>query len=361
MVVPESNARTRMQAKQRLANACRTLGVLPFLQRARGLLRSDLRILAYHRVLTLPHPDPNAFDFDLELVSASAQQFRDQMLLLRRRYRPITLGAVLATFDAGEQIPPDSVVVTFDDGYDDNYRVAFPILRELGVPATFFVCTGHIASGRPFAYDWLVHMVLCTHTARLRLPELGIDVTVPDGRMARRRLGGHLLDRMKLLPDLDQTRLIARLERDMGMPREAGHPDCRPMNWEQLREMRAAGMEIGSHGVDHRMMSKVEPPVLEDELRLSKATLESELGGDATVLSYPVGGDRAFDNRVIATAMTLGYRAACSYICGTNRIDNRNRYALRRLPVEYDMGDAWFGAVLALPELFTYTTPSRIG
>ena len=348
-----------MQAKQRLANACRALGVLPLLQRVRGWLRSDVRILAYHRVLTLS--DPDAFDFDLELVSASAQQFRDQMLLLRRRYRPTTLGALVTALDAGEQIPPDSVVVTFDDGYDDNYRVAFPILRELGVPATFFVCTGHVDSGRAFAYDWLVHMVLCTSATRLSVPELGLDVSVPDGRADRRQLGGHLLDRMKLLPDVDQTSLIARLERDMGMPREMGPPDCRPMNWQQLREMHAAGMEIGSHGVDHRMMSKLSPTALDDELRLSKATLGRELGSEATLLSYPVGGDRALDDRVIAAAKALGYRAACSYICGTNRIDDRNRYALRRLPVEHDMGHAWFSAVLALPELFTYTTPSRVG
>jgi peptidoglycan/xylan/chitin deacetylase (PgdA/CDA1 family) len=144
------------------------------------------------------------------------------------------------------------------------------------------------------------------------------------------------------------------------MPSAAGHPDCRPMSWDQLRQMHAAGFEIGSHGVHHRMLAKLPQAELEAELRESRAALERELGAPSSLISYPVGGDAAFDARVVQATKDAGYRAACSYICGTNSMRAPNRYALYRLPVEREMGAGWFAAMLTLPELMSYPTVSRI-
>lgn len=332
-------------------------GLLRPLQRARALLRQDLRILAYHRVLTLP--DPDAFDFDLELISASAEQFREQMQLVKRNFHPMRLGDVVAALDAEERLPADTVVVTFDDGYDDNYHVAYPILRELGVPATFFVSTGLVDSGQPFAFDWLVYMILRTPVASISLPELALELPTPAGRTARRALAAEVLYRLKELDDATQLALIERLEHEWQMPRDVASRECHPMNWQQLREMQAAGFEIGSHGVLHRMLSKLSKPELEIELRDSKTTLELELGNRATLLAYPVGGDRAFDARVMAATQAAGYELACSYICGTNPQPIINRYALYRLPVERVMGLGWFAAMLTLPGLMSYPTVSH--
>ncbi|WP_449429516.1 polysaccharide deacetylase family protein [Rhodanobacter umsongensis] len=344
----------------RLGELCYASGLLRPLQHARLYMRQDLRILAYHRVLTLP--DARTFDFDLALISASVERFREQMLLLKRRFHPMGLSDVVAALDSGSRLPAHAVVVTFDDGYDDNYRVAYPILRELGIPATFFVSTGHIDNGKPFAYDWLVHMLLRTSAQQLVLPELELDVPIPTGRAGRRELGATVLRHMKLYDDVAQQAAIRRMEREWRMPREAARPaECRPMNWDQLREMRAAGFEVGSHGVHHRMLAKLPQDQMEEELMESKATLERELGESAVLLSYPVGGDLAFDGGVIKATVAAGYRAACSYICGTNLHSATNRYALFRLPVERTMGMGWFAAMLTLPELMGYPTASRAG
>lgn len=359
MVINEETGMQRSGIRETLGEWCYSSGLLHILQRGRAWLRRDLRILAYHRVLNLP--DPNAFAFDLDLISTTVDGFREQMRLLQQRFSPMGLGEVVAVLDEGKRLPTNTVVVTFDDGYDDNYRVAYPILRELGIPATFFVSTNHIDSGQPFAYDWLVYMILHTRVQRLALPELGMDLTMPLQRAERRQLAGGVLRRMKGLDDAIQSSLIARLEHEWQMPREAGHPDCRPMSWDALREMHAAGFEIGSHGVHHCMLAKLPPDQLEAELVGSKAAIERELGGPATLLSYPVGGDLAFDDRVMRATMAAGYRAACSYICGTNRQFALNRYALYRLPVERAMGAGWFAAMLTLPELMGYPTVGRVG
>lgn len=357
MVIQTQDSGRAAGIRGQLGELCYSSGLLHSLQRVRSWWQKDLRILAYHRVM--PLPDPERYDFDLELISTSPERFREQMRLLKQRFQPMRLTDVAAALEAGDALPADAVVVTFDDGYDDNYRIAAPILQELGVPATFFVSTGHIDSGRPFAYDWLVHMILLTGAPRLVLPELGMDVALPPTRAERRALAADVLLQMKDIDALAQSALIARLEHEWQMPSDATPADCRPMTWTQLREMRAAGFEIGSHGVHHRMFAKLPLTEMQAEIRQSKASLQRELGPMPLLMSYPVGGDRAFDAHVIEATRAAGFRLAVCYICGTNPQPVTNRYALQRLPVERNMGPGWFAAMLTLPSLMSYPTTSR--
>lgn len=339
----------------RLGELCYSSGLLTPLQRVRAWWQRDLRILAYHRVM--PLPDPATYAFDMELISTPPEEFREQMRWIARHFRPMRLTDIVEALDAGEVLPPDTVAVTFDDGYDDNYHVAAPILEEAGVPATFFVSTGHLDSGRPYGYDWLVHMILVTGAPRLELPELGIDITLPPDRDSRRRIAGNVLLRMKWLDALAQTAMTERLEQEWNLPSVDARPAaCRPMTWDQAREMSAAGFEFGSHGVHHRMLARLPQDVMEREIRESKATLDRELGMPSILMSYPVGGDRAYSDAVIAATRSAGFRLACSYVCGTNPEPGVNRYALNRLPVEANMGPGWFAAMLALPRLMSYPT-----
>jgi hypothetical protein len=98
---------------------------------------------------------------------------------------------------------------------------------------------------------------------------------------------------------------------------------------------------------------------MKDEVRQSKATLERELDAPASLMSYPVGGDRAFDAEVMSATREAGFQLAVCYICGTNPQPASNRYALNRLPVERMMGPGWFAAMLALPSLVSYPTINR--
>lgn len=353
----QPTAQQRGGKRQALARAWSALGLLPIVQTIRTAVRADLRILAYHRVLDVVDAD---FDFDLALVSASVAQFRSQMEHVRRHFHPLRLCDVIECIDAGRALPANAVVVTFDDGYDDNYRVAFPILRELGVPATFFVSTGHIDSGEPYAYDWLVHMICTTSASEVELPELGVRLPLPRARGVRIDVAADLLNRLKALDDAGQNALIGRLEAEWRMPRTP-HADCRPMSWKQLRQMRDAGMEIGSHGVHHRMLARLRGDQMRAEVAGSKQSLERELGAPAEVLSYPVGGTDAYNDDVIAALRSQGFRIGCSYISGSNRLPLDDMYALRRLPVERYMDQGWFRGMLVWPELFSHRSRRRTG
>lgn len=359
MTHAKSASTTRRSRRHYLASFLWRSRLVDIMAKLRSAVVADLRILAYHRVLSVE--DEDAFGFDLDLVSASALQFRAQMEWLKRSYRPIRFRDVVDAWERGQPLPPRSVIVTFDDGYDDNYRIAFPILRELGVPATFFVSTGHIDSSRVFAYDWLVHMILQSTAARLCIPELTIDETMPTTRSARRALAARLLDGMKWLDADLQSKVIERLERDWSISRAPGHPDCRPMSWDQLREMQAAGMEIGSHGIWHNMLAKLPAQAMRTEVGESKRALERELGSVAEVISYPVGGQDAYDEAVIAAARESGFKLGCSYVSGTSPVPLGPEFELRRLPIERHMDLAWFASLLGIPEAFTYPSRERIG
>lgn len=345
--------------RQLAATILHRAGMTAGLTILRSALIRDLRILAYHRVLTIE--DEHRFDFDLDLVSASEHRFREQMELVARRFNAVRFRDVVEAGAGGKALPPRPVIVTFDDGYDDNFRCAFPILHTLGVPATFFVSTGHIDSGRAFAYDWLVHMICRSTASHLRIPELDLERALPDTREARRELAAGVLDCLKWRSADEQAAVIARLEDEWRMPRDEGHADCRPMTWDQLREMQAAGMEIGSHGVWHHMLAKLPVAGMREEVDRSKATLDRELGTHSDVLSYPVGGVDAYDDAVIEAARNAGFRLACTYTAGSNRLPLRAPYALRRLPVERYMDRAWFAGLLGLPEMFSYPSRRRIG
>lgn len=325
----------------------------------RGLLLDDVRILAYHRVLESNEPDD--FSFDLDLVSASADAFRAQMRYVRDAFQPMRFGELADCLDRGQRPPKRALLVSFDDGYEDNHRIAFPILRELGMSAMFFVSTDHIASGLPYAYDWFVHMLCIAPAGRLQLPELGIDEPLPASLDQRRALAKRLLDRMKTLDALAQQALIRRLEGEWHLPRSDAPQGCRPMTWDAVREMHAGGMEIGSHGRSHHMLSKLPPRQMRDEIFGSKHALEHELGAPIDTLSYPVGGRDAYDSTVIGLAREAGYRLACSYVAGTDPVVDASRYQMRRLPIERQMDAAWFRAMMALPEVFSYRTRLRNG
>jgi len=352
----EQSERSRGK-RQRLAHLFHDIGLLPLLQRIRERVRTDLLILAYHRVRDVVDAD---FDFDLALISATPEQFRAQVAWLKQGFQPMRLHDVIELIDAGRPLPPNAAIITFDDGYDDNYHVAFPILREFGVPATFFVSTGHIDSGAPYTYDWLVHMFCRTTATRVVVPELGLDVAMSADRAGRAALAECALDRMKRLEEVQQAMILRRLESEWSLPRMP-HADSRPMTWAQLREMHAAGMEIGSHGVHHRMLARLPRAEMALEIATSRQSLERELGAPAEVLSYPVGGTDAFSAAVINEVRSQQFRIACSYLSGSNRWPVADRYALRRLPVERYMDSAWFRGMLAWPELFSHRSRQRNG
>jgi peptidoglycan/xylan/chitin deacetylase (PgdA/CDA1 family) len=73
--------------------------------------------------------------------------------LLERGYRPLHLTDILRTLKNGEPVRGGTFAVSFDDGYANNFHHAWPILKELRIPATIFVATAYLDSREPFPFD----------------------------------------------------------------------------------------------------------------------------------------------------------------------------------------------------------------
>ena len=120
--------------------------------RRMGLWRAgELMVVLYHRVV-----DPaDVGELDPDLIDATPADFDAQMAALAQQFRPVSIDDVLAAHRAGRPVPAGSVLVTFDDGYRDNFEHAFPILKRHGIPGLFFISTGHVDGRRLFWWEQL--------------------------------------------------------------------------------------------------------------------------------------------------------------------------------------------------------------
>lgn len=323
--------------RQQVARLLEATGVLGALGVVRRRVSSGITLLAYHRVLDVP--DEDAFPGDIELVSASVAQFAEQMRFVKTHYRATTFAALLADLDAGRPIAPATCLVTFDDGFADNYHHAFPVLRALGLPATIFLSTGFIDRQEVFWYERLAHAVLASTQAGATA-------------VARRAALAGLLKGLKRLPDAERRARVESLVADHAPAGIDAMPTSAPLTWEQVREMAAGGIEFGSHTVDHPVLSRLEPAALRAELGDSRARIQAMTGQPVDVIAYPVGGQDAFNPGVQRAVREAGYRLGVSYMPGVESPDRWDPYAIRRLPVERYVDGTRFRAMLASPGLF---------
>ena len=308
-----------------------------------------LAILAYHRVFDLDREKD--FPYDPELVSASVEEFGWQMETLSRHFEPLHLSEVLRHLDEGRPLPPRAVAVTFDDGHLDNYTNAFPVLRRLGVPATIFLSTGYMDQEETFWFDEVAFRFQRTPRPELELATLGLRLALGDPGQ-RRQATEDVLARMKEVPNTERLAALRELAVESGIDGTRSDTRSRPLTWEQVREMRDGGVEFGSHTVSHPILSRLRDDELRTELDASKRELEKQLGRPADCLAYPVGGETAYDQRVVDVARECGYRMALTYVSGPNLWPPADRYRLQRLHVERYTTRARFTGMLAFPSVF---------
>lgn len=313
-------------------------------------VQGRLLILAYHRVYGIG--DEAVFPFDLELVSASPQDFRWQMEQVLRTCTPVSFAVLAAALDGGVPLPRRPIIVTFDDGYRDNFAHAFPTLKELGIPATVFLSTGYVGKPGTFWFDRAAQLVYRAPVGALSLRSFEFQAQLGEDRSSRRPATERLLRALKKVPDGVRRRALVELEETLG--RYAPAQDdalSRALTWDEARTMAHHGIEFGSQAVTHPVLTRLDDGALAEELAASRQTIEAELGQRVIAIAYPDGGLDAFDDRVIAATVRAGYQFGVSYVSGVNE-EGFDPYRLKRLHVERYTSRAYFRCLLAAPRLF---------
>jgi peptidoglycan/xylan/chitin deacetylase (PgdA/CDA1 family) len=339
-----------MRKKEILLRLVRPFGGLAIARGLRRIASHELTILAYHRVLEMGPEE--RYPFDPELVSASPEEFAWQMAYVKKNFDVIRFDDVVAHLDGKVKLPRRPLIVTFDDGFDDNYRQAFPILKSQGLSAMFFVSTGYIGGTATFWFDELAHLMMRVPMGSIFLSEIGRSLPEADSVQSRRDATGEVLSAVKKLGETRRIEFLSGLRQAFGKYVDSSSASLsRPMSWDNILEMSRGGMEIGSHTVTHPILSTMQPEEQRAELRDSKARLERELGRSVNVIGYPVGTADAFDERVLAAVREAGYRLACSYMAGTNHLATMHPLTLRRQRIERVTTRTYFDGLLSLPEL----------
>jgi peptidoglycan/xylan/chitin deacetylase (PgdA/CDA1 family) len=209
-------------------------------------------ILMYHHLTLL---DPHASVLQRTWTVSPTSFIQQLDYLSQQGYRTITFAQLDAFFEKGSPLPARPVILTFDDGWIDDYDVAFPALRQRGMVGTFFV---------PTAYA-----------------------------------------------DAKSKTL---------------------MDWSQIGEMDAAGMEFGGHTVNHADLKQVNSEQALRQLQASKSKMEEKLGHATPAFAYPFGD---YDPKVIALVRQVGYRVGVGLCCGF-KLRADILLTLPRIRISYD-------------------------
>jgi peptidoglycan/xylan/chitin deacetylase (PgdA/CDA1 family) len=290
---------------------------------ARLRRRHDAAIVMYHG---FTDQDSHEGIANHEQKHLHARSFETQLRYLRADYRILPLADVIRAYAAGTDLPARAVAITIDDGYRSVFRVAFPILKQLGLPATIYLATDFVHNQRWLWTDRVEYAV--NHTRRddlevtLGATPLTLDLRSRASRIAADR---DLRSAFKALPQAVRDAAVEQLEQAAECALGDGRGDTTlydPLRWAEAAEMADSGLaEIGSHTHTHVILSRCDPVRVAHELRLSKQIIEHQLARSCTAFCYPNGRLGDFNAATRALLQEHGYTSGLTTVYGRNGRD----------------------------------------
>ena len=260
-------------------------------------------ILLYHRCAVL--------ESDPQLLAVTPENFSEQVKWLKERY------PILRFDESWESVCEPSVVLTFDDGYWDNYAYAVPILERLQVPATIFVSTERVGTGKEPWCDDVERIVLLNDNflgAKIHLDLWGegtVDAFIADEE-ARRELYYRVHDMVRLMQPHEREEILSEIEEKYGAaPVRSSH---RYMTEEELKDLaRSQYITIGGHTVTHSRLSMLSREKQRDEIEGSVRCLEKIMNKKVTTFSYPFGGREDYNVDSIAIVQEMNLKTVSNF------------------------------------------------
>ena len=308
--------------------ACRVGQVSGTTGQAWRFLRPGLYIFNYHRI-----GDAESAPFDPNVFSCTTNRFAEHVDLIRSRFNVINVAQLLEAIERGSRSTDPLAMITFDDGYRDNFTEALPILRSTGTSAVFFVPTAYIGTNHVPWWDDVAWSI--KHAEREDLGDVPWLRDVVLGPIGTKRIS-------RVLSAFKRSNLSIEVKlRQLREATGCSLPEVPDrglfMSWDEVRLLRQAGMDVGSHTHSHRILGHLDLVEQRAELEMSKRVLETQLGEPIHTLAYPVGKAATYSTDTQEIARSCGYRAAFTFVAGYNRHPIDNPFELRRQGVDSNM------------------------
>lgn len=263
------------------------------------------KILLYHRVKNLLH-DP------LQLA-VHPDNFYEQLKTLQKKYYFISIDELFDALLKKKKIKGKTILVTFDDGYVDNFTYALPILETLQIPAAFFITTSHLNTDNELWWDELGRMILQTE----QLPEKIslIPSNAQDSKMVLSSLNKEILfntihDHLKFADFLSRNKMLASLRKQINNTINR-NTDNRLMNFDELKKMSQSNIvTIGAHTVNHVSLSVQQIDNQHNEIDEGKNVLEKLIQKPVKFFAYPYGTTKDFNNNTVQLLIKSSFQLA---------------------------------------------------
>ncbi|WP_440874881.1 polysaccharide deacetylase family protein [Thalassotalea sp. PLHSN55] len=283
----------------------------------------------YHRI-----GDDQKTEFDPNVFSCTQSSFEKHLEFYQENFIVLTLPQALDLIHQGQPLNEKYALLTFDDGYIDNYTVAMPSLLKHDLSAVFHLPSDYISSNVIPWWDEIAWMVKHTKQIKLQfgqfkainLVKFSINKTI---RLVMNRVKE---DTRSMDEKLDELRL--KLKCELNTENAGGNLF---LSWQQVSDMVEKGMYIGSHTRSHRILSHL--PLAEQikEMSLSKDIIESHLSDVVSAIAYPVGDKESYCDKTCAEAEKLGYQIGFSFEHGINTLsDQQDNFKLKRIGIDGD-------------------------
>lgn len=355
--VTTGHTQTPLSLGQRLSlpfvRAASTMGLLDgYRLLRRRLVKWSACILVYHRV-----GDTCEFPSDVGLTTTD--DFERHLIYLRRRYKLMSLSELGSAIATGATVPADAAVITFDDGYRDNYLNAYPLLKKHGVPATIFLATGHVDNGTPYWWDRIDYAVQNTTREELELEQLGTYhfKSTTERWLAARTIRGRLKD----LTENEKNSAIEGLVRRLGVDIPSALARQMILTWDEVREMAKNGIAFGAHTVNHPTLIGLPLEQARREIVDSQRRIEERTDTPAITFAYPDGRPANINNDI--KSILRENRFVCAVCATPSRLvsPGTDPYELGRVSPRWNFSTFHLSVSGVYPDLMALRSRVRRG
>lgn len=336
-----SKSRPRSSLKHKLLSLGHQTGLI---RAGRGLWARSLTVVNYHRI---DDPFRSGFDSFKPNVSATPEDFDRQLEYLAKWFNVVSLQDVVRWLDGQQELPPYAALITFDDGYLDNYTSAFPLLRKHHFSALIFLTTGHVGTDAPFYWDLAAYCFAHTTHDHLIFPDEHMESWSNQEQLDR--ASRKWVELLKSLPQAEKLIYVEKLPMDLGVSIPQGFFRGLMMDWDQVREMQKGGIEFGAHTISHPILTRISLEEAHAEIVGSKSRIEDELGESVLGFAYPNGQGSDLNDKVENLVSDSGVRAAFTLLNGPTSQNEvkRKPYAIRRIFISHRHSLAEYAMLLS--------------